>query len=283
MPANFLNLPSELRNRVYELCLLHQEPIHPWMDYNHRQELTPGLLRANKTVHREASSLLYAQNRFDFATATPEDVASFLKTIGDNNAACIRHICIDFPSLRDLEPGNVTLEEGSDGILANIQSSCANLRTLTTSLSSTHAMELRLDALDNPKIVIEALMLVNTRFRAILSLQDIIIEVYEDGPSGYMRRKMENHGWTVRITEYVEEWGSDRSFGDFEDDWDHDYGYDDYDDDYDIDNDSDFWRRAADWMLLLDASEGYTLITGKRWLIPSSTPRIQRRLTMHSN
>jgi len=189
---------------------------------------------------------LYAQNRFDFATATPEDVASFLKTIGDNNAACIRYICIDFPSLRDLEPGNVTLEEGSDGILANIQSSCANLRTLTTSLSSTHAMELRLDALDNPKIVIEALMLVNTRFRAILSLQDIIIEVYEDGPSGYMRRKMENHGWTVRITEYVEEWGSDRSFGDFEDDWDHDYGYDDYDDDYDIDNDSDFWRRAAD-------------------------------------
>jgi hypothetical protein len=48
-------------------------------------------------------------------------------------------------------------------------------------------------------------------------------------------------------TEYVEEWGSDRSFGDLEDDWDHDYAYDHDDDDaYDIDNDSDFWRRAAD-------------------------------------
>ncbi|TVY80582.1 hypothetical protein LSUE1_G007654 [Lachnellula suecica] len=218
MSTNFLELPRELRDR----------------------ELTPGILRANKTVHREASSLLYAQNRFDFATATPEDLASFLRTIGDNNANCIRHICVDFQSLRDLEPGNVTLEEGSDGILANIQSACANLRTLTTSLSSTHAMELRLDALDNPNIVTEALTLVNTRFRAISSLQDSIVEVYDDGASGYIRRKMENHGWTVK-------WGSDRSLDDFEDDWDHDYGYDDDDDDaYDIDNDSDFWRRAAD-------------------------------------
>lgn len=247
MSANFLELPSELRNRVYELCLLHEEPINHWIDYNQRQELTPGLLYANKTVHREASSLLYAQNRFDFATATPEDLASFLRTIGDNNANCIRHICVDFPSLRNLEPGNVSLEEGSDGILANIQSACANLRTLTTSLSSTHAMELKLDALDNPNIVTEALTLVNTRFRAISSLQDIIVEVYDDSASGYIRRKMENHGWTVSTTEYVDEWGSDRSLGDFEDDWDHDYGYDDDDDDaYDIDNDSDFWRRAAD-------------------------------------
>jgi hypothetical protein len=245
MSANFLKLPSELRNRVYELCLLHQEPINPCMVYNRRNGLTTGLLRANKTVHREASSLLYAQNRFDFTMATPEDVASFLRTIGDNNANCIRHICVDFPSFRDLEPGNVTLEEDSDGILANIQSSCANLRTFTTSLSSTNAMELVLDALDSPKIVTEALTLVNTRFRAILSLQDIVVEVYEDGPSGDIRRKMENHGWTISTTEYVEEWGSDRSFGDFEDDLDHYYGYDD-DDAYEIDNDSDFWRRAAD-------------------------------------
>jgi hypothetical protein len=49
------------------------------MDYTQRQELKPALLRANKTVHREASSLLYALIRSDFAVATPEDVASFLR------------------------------------------------------------------------------------------------------------------------------------------------------------------------------------------------------------
>ena len=96
-------------------------------------------------------------------------------------------------------------------------------------------MALKLDALDYPKIVTEALELVNTRFRAISSLQDIVVEVYEDGPSYYVRRKMEGHGWTVSATEYVEELGSDKSFGDFEDDWDHDYDYGGYDYGYDYD------------------------------------------------
>ena len=49
-------------------------------------------------------------------------------------------------------------------------------------------MELKLDALDNPKIVTEALQLVNTRFRAISSLQEIIVKVYKEGPRGYIRR-----------------------------------------------------------------------------------------------
>jgi hypothetical protein len=159
----------------------------------------------------------------------------------------IRYVCISFPNLRDLEPGNVTLEESSISILANIQSGCVNLSTLTTSVHSTDAMVLKLDALDYPKIITEALKLVDARFRAISSLQEINVEVYEDGLSDYIRRKMESHGWTVSAIEYVEEWGSDRSLGDFEDDWhwDH-YGYDDLGDrdygynDYDIDNDSDF-------------------------------------------
>lgn len=107
-------------------------------------------------------------------------------------------------------------------------------------------MELRLDALDNPKIVTKTLKLINTHFRAISSLQEIIVDVYKDDPSGHMRRQIESHEWTIRITKYVKEENFDRSFSDFEDD---NYGYDsgrDDDDNYDIDNDSDFWRRASD-------------------------------------
>ena len=110
-------------------------------------------------------------------------------------------------------------------------------------------MELELDALDHPKIVAEAMALVNTRFRAISTLQEILVEVYEDGPNDHIRREMKSHGWTISGKEHVEESCSDRSFGDFED---IDYGYNDDDDDsgdykdeYDIDNDSDSWRRAA--------------------------------------
>ena len=113
------------------------------------------------------------------------------------------------------------------------------------SLYSTNAMELRLNALDNPKVVTEALRLVNTHFRAISFLHEIIVEVYEDGPSDHIRRKMESYGWTMSVAEYMEEKNFDRSFSDFEYD---DYRYDSDGDDhnYDIDSDSDFWRRGAD-------------------------------------
>ena len=222
---------------------MHQELIDPWVDYDRRQKLTPGLLHVNKAIH--ASSLLYAQNRFDFTIGTPEDVASFLRQIGRENADFIQHIYFGFPKFLNLDPDDVTLEDDSVGILANIRSGCANLSTLTTSLFSTNAMELGLDALDNPKVVTEALRLVNTHFRAISFLQEIIVKVYEDGPSDVIRRKMENHGWIISVAEYMEEENFDGSLSDFEYD---DYGYDsDGDDDnYDIDNDSDFWRRVAE-------------------------------------
>ena len=88
-------------------------------------------------------------------------------------------------------------------------------------------------------------MLGNTSFRAISFPQDIMVKVYEDGPSDHIRRKMESHGWTISVAEYMEEKNFDRSFSDSEYD---DYGYDSDGDDgnYDIDNYSNFWRRAAD-------------------------------------
>jgi hypothetical protein len=109
-------------------------------------------------------------------------------------------------------------------------------------------MEVKLYALDHLKIVAEALALVDTRFRAISSLQEIIVEVYEDGRSNHVRNEMKNHGWKISAVEYVEELDFDRSFSDIEeDDSRFDYRFDDSgDDDYDIDDDSDFWRRALD-------------------------------------
>jgi hypothetical protein len=73
-----------------------------------------------------------------------------------------------------------------------------------------------------------------------LTLQEIIVEVYEDGPSDHIQKEIKNHGWTISATKYVEE--SDY----IEDDDDYHYDHDSGGDDYDIDNDSDFWRRAGD-------------------------------------
>ena len=67
--------------------------------------------------------------------------------------------------------------------------------------------------------------------------------MYEDGPSGHIRREMESHGLTISIAEYAEEEDFDRSSIDFECDdyrYDSDGDNDDEDDNnYDIENDSD--------------------------------------------
>lgn len=248
MPANFLTLPRELRDKIYELCLLRKEPISPGRRFCHNK-LAPGLLGVNKTINYEARLVLY-RNCFDFTSLYSENVSSFLETVGGNNADCIQHIYIAFPSLCNLEPGKVTLGEYNTRILASIQSRCANLKTITTSRSSSNLMEFTLRTLDNPEVVSEALTLVDTCFRAISSLQNIIVEVYEDGWSDYVRRQIEHHGWTLSLATLLGGWGSD---GSLEDDWDRSDAWeyqsnddDHFNDDYDYEYDSDFWRRAAD-------------------------------------
>ena len=192
MSANFLSLPSELRNKIYEQVLVDQEYIDPFT-LSYLRLLTPELLRTNSTVCREASSLLYAQNRFNFATCDSELVASFVDQIGRNNANHIRHIRIDFPDIPNLGRHDITPGDNSTRILAKIRSDCTNLSTLTTSLGSTNA--LALDALGSPNLVVEALALVDAGFRTISSLQKIIVEVYNDELSVDIRRKMEIYGW----------------------------------------------------------------------------------------
>jgi len=245
MSANLLSLPGELRNAIFKQLLTDREPVNPWHHSYPPRPLTPELLRVNKAIHHEASSLLYSQNCFDLTTCDSERLVSFLNPIGRNNASRIQHIYIDFPYIRNLGTDNITFEEDCVRILAKIQSDCSNLRTITTSPGSTNTMALELDVLDNPPIVVKALALVDSHFRAMTSLQEIIVEVYEDCPSAALRREFESHGWTTKVTEQTEESEYTGSCYNVEDD-DHRHSDDIFEDDYDIDNDSDFWRRAAD-------------------------------------
>lgn len=102
------------------------------------------------------------------------------------------------------------------------------------------------DAQGDAMIIPEVLDIVDAHFRAIPSLQEIIVEVYESVRSS-IPDQLKNHGWTVSIIEDMEV-DYERGYSDIEDDHDDydDYRYDSGGDDYDIDNDSDFWRRAGD-------------------------------------
>jgi hypothetical protein len=78
---------------------------------------------------RETSSLFYAQNCFDFTMATPEQLVSFLGTIGRNSTNYTQLIYVGFPNFHYQEPASITLSNGSISIFASIQSSCVNLST----------------------------------------------------------------------------------------------------------------------------------------------------------
>ncbi|KAL9039999.1 MAG: hypothetical protein Q9180_002192 [Flavoplaca navasiana] len=171
-----------------------------------RLDLTLGLLRVNKTIHSEASLLFYSQNRFEFPPKT-RAVTSFLKTIGPSNAENIRHIYVDFPEFSDIYNGDFTLYEESVSILNTIQSSCANLSTLTTSQMSSDFMQFTLKRLGNPKVTTGALEMVNSYFRAIPSVPEIIVEVYDDIPDDFIRMEMKSLGWKIVAVHEIKEGG----------------------------------------------------------------------------
>jgi len=198
-PMSAILKVSEIRNEIYRLCLVRKERIDPYS--GSQLGLTIGILRMNKAFHSEASSMLYAGNCFDLTVhaddcfestvyAGSEHVASFLKQIGRRNASYIRHVNINFPRFQYPE-NNVTLKDDSHRVFTKIQSSCFKLSKLTTSLWNSKALE-------HPKIV-EALALVDARFRAISS--EIIVEVYDDGLSDDLSDKMKSHGWTIEVGE----------------------------------------------------------------------------------
>ena len=63
-PFRFLNLPGELRNRIYRLHLLCDQVID--LDPNNYRRIAPrlGLLLVSRHVHDEASKIFYGENPF---------------------------------------------------------------------------------------------------------------------------------------------------------------------------------------------------------------------------
>jgi hypothetical protein len=262
MPLNFSTFPSEIRNRIYEELLVLSEPIIIEMATDRLRNirgvlsdannwftcgvlgLCPAILLANKRTRREATPLLYCMNSFrvgdsesSYTYETPCAILTlFLDHIGSQNAGFLRRICIAFPIFDDYHAGSVTLQEDSIRALELIRDKCTNLAILKTSLQTTATVELSIDSLDNPRAAAEALALVDTRFKAISSLKEIIVNVYDETPSLDLRDKMRGCGWTIT------EWEAPESVRDFGSDDDFD-GFDDYDYNYWEENP----REEEDW------------------------------------
>ncbi|VUC31967.1 unnamed protein product [Clonostachys rosea] len=150
-PSVFLNAPIEIRFCIYYEVLVKDG----FIDFGlircqldaplirKREGLSSALLRVNKTIHREATQILYAENLFQFPDAycfrQPEGdsfsfysavpyVAPFLRQIGQN-ARFLRHIRINFPkSFASRRPP--VLQSAFLRVLELLQKSCTDLRTV---------------------------------------------------------------------------------------------------------------------------------------------------------
>ncbi|KAG8163708.1 hypothetical protein KVR01_007005 [Diaporthe batatas] len=211
LPTGFLSLPSELRNKIYELSLVKGEDTFALSEnirryFYHKRGLASGLLLASKAIHREASPILYGQNRFDFCEVSPRELRTFLNQIGKNNASYIRHVTIDFPGFRSLY-GEISLERDIAATLEAIRGACDNIITITAFAGNNYYRMYPLSALDRQNAAPEVISLINTRFRSMTSLQEIIVEIDDDSPSDGTRKIMESHGWLLRKCEpYKERW-----------------------------------------------------------------------------
>jgi len=102
---SFMDLPRELRDRIYRLAMVGKEPVDFENPINFSR--SAALLRTCKIIHEEATEVLYGENSFNFARSRQyrgkfydaqwtevgyEDVRRFLETIGPINLSKMKYI-----------------------------------------------------------------------------------------------------------------------------------------------------------------------------------------------
>lgn len=170
-----------------------------WQPQRSRVKATVELLRASKTIHAEATPLFYGETLFEVDEATPDEIDFFLDTIGDTNASYIRRVMIQFPIFDYDGWHEVFIQEKSLRIISSIESRCVNLRSLETDIASTTYMENKCFVHFNDEDAAQGVAMVYTRFCAIPSQPDIVLQMCEDVPVGYVREMIKSHDWSLAI------------------------------------------------------------------------------------
>ena len=212
---NFSSIATEIRLKIFSELLVLSELIDFVADYGpplpplfrrQRDGLSPAVLRVSRMMHREASPLLYSNNRFRFPevfTSTPSaptgaHIGPFLDQIG-SHARLIRYICIPFPTFDYPQPARAILHEVHIKNLELIRDTCAGIQTLELLVSPEHYNY----ALSRSTIAAGALNLLDTRLKSIPLLKEIIVnfKVYpERDPNDDLTKKIHDYGWTVKVT-----------------------------------------------------------------------------------
>ncbi|KAK5936496.1 hypothetical protein PMZ80_011263 [Knufia obscura] len=206
--VNFLSLPTEIRNKIYEQVLVIPHPLYLFQEPGFSVDTFapdkpfqwPALLYTNRQIHGEASAVLYGMNHFHFVDITAQQVdvlRSFLSHIGITNAASVSHLCVNFPVAQNIEgePRKFRLRDDSMQALTLLQDKCTSLSTLETVVHyKNSSFFTRTD-----KFLQEALPQIDAQLRAISSLESIVVRVEVHGqiPTSSAKELMQELGWSV--------------------------------------------------------------------------------------
>ncbi|EFX02350.1 hypothetical protein CMQ_2399 [Grosmannia clavigera kw1407] len=191
MSFNFMCLPGELRNKIYELVLVYQEPI---------RELLPGLLFTNRAIRHEASSIFYNQNQFHLLNLYPGQVACFLDNMGSKNAGLIQHIIIEFPEFDNWTSGALVLNDDSVNLINKLKSNCTSLRTITTSLYNAVGWKMAVHEREDD-FTINTMKFVDAYWGGIPSLESIVLYTRNCGSDERVKRELGGLGRKVILRE----------------------------------------------------------------------------------
>jgi len=94
------------------------------------------------------------------------------------------------------------LQEDSIKTLELIQDNCTGIATPETLLRDTYQLECAYYKLDNSPIAADVLDLLDKYFKAISSVNEVIVDVHvydDDGLSDDLTEKIRNCGWTFKV------------------------------------------------------------------------------------
>lgn len=205
---DFLSLPIEIRNNIYERVLAVPQSLHLFQDSGCSVEsFIPGkpyqwlaLLYTNRQISKEAGAALCRSNRFAFEETDelqPHEspLEAFIQRIGHLNAGSLTYLSINFPTTQIMD-GEISLREDSMRRLQLLQKECTNLKTLETLIFSGDS---RFLIEQNDGGVREILAEINRKFGHITSLEKVIARIYSGTPVPSLKQYLQGLGWTVLI------------------------------------------------------------------------------------
>ncbi|KAK2756387.1 hypothetical protein FQN54_005279 [Arachnomyces sp. PD_36] len=207
----FLSLPVELRDIIYKQVLILLRPVYLFQDRGGPLgSFIPGkpsqwraLLYVSRQISDEARVVLYSSNQFNIQEVpTKYDqgrvLRSFLDCIGPTNTRLLSRLCVNFPATEKVEgqEGKIRLREDALQWLQLLQRECPNLKTLETLVYSNDSSEL-IEERDSTQLVRDVLLGIDGQFRAIASLDRIIVRVTSGTPSPSVKEFLQGLGWAV--------------------------------------------------------------------------------------